>query len=103
RRRHTRCLSDWSSDVCSSDLHGPTWTNIGYLQTVETAKNHPHLKVKLGKNQGRGIASGFWFNIGGESSAACHVNEDGSVTIVEEIGRASCREREEGAAGGGAV
>src|ERR1035438_10554365 len=22
RRRHTRCLSDWSSDVCSSDL-GP--------------------------------------------------------------------------------
>src|SRR5262245_17803668 len=24
RRRHTRCLSDWSSDVCSSDLGGPT-------------------------------------------------------------------------------
>src|SRR5262245_63856256 len=23
RRRHTRCLSDWSSDVCSSDLFGP--------------------------------------------------------------------------------
>src|SRR5438045_5505610 len=22
RRRHTRCLSDWSSDVCSSDLSG---------------------------------------------------------------------------------
>src|SRR5262245_64853113 len=22
RRRHTRCLSDWSSDVCSSDLDG---------------------------------------------------------------------------------
>src|SRR5262245_63645341 len=22
RRRHTRCLSDWSSDVCSSDLAG---------------------------------------------------------------------------------
>src|SRR5215831_12048480 len=22
RRRHTRCLSDWSSDVCSSDLEG---------------------------------------------------------------------------------
>src|ERR1035438_10666054 len=21
RRRHTRCLSDWSSDVCSSDLY----------------------------------------------------------------------------------
>src|SRR5262245_63122178 len=23
RRRHTRCLSDWSSDVCSSDLRWP--------------------------------------------------------------------------------
>src|SRR5262245_66673286 len=22
RRRHTRCLSDWSSDVCSPDLDG---------------------------------------------------------------------------------
>src|SRR5205814_5948280 len=22
-RRHTRCLSDWSSDVCSSDLRSP--------------------------------------------------------------------------------
>src|SRR5437899_2928749 len=24
RRRHTRCLSDWSSDVCSSDLCSST-------------------------------------------------------------------------------
>src|SRR5205814_3572036 len=24
RRRHTRCLSDWSSDVCSSDLQRTT-------------------------------------------------------------------------------
>src|SRR5437867_5711090 len=23
RRRHTRSYGDWSSDVCSSDLHGP--------------------------------------------------------------------------------
>jgi CO/xanthine dehydrogenase Mo-binding subunit len=63
--------------------HGPTFTNIGYLQTVEAAKNHPHYKIPLGPNQGRGIASGFWFNIGGESSAACHINEDGTATIVE--------------------
>src|SRR5205814_6896991 len=26
RRRHTRCLSDWSSDVCSSDLLVDVWT-----------------------------------------------------------------------------
>src|SRR5262245_63933366 len=25
RRRHTRCLSDWSSDVCSSDLGAPLY------------------------------------------------------------------------------
>src|SRR5205814_5936861 len=29
RRRHTRCLSDWSSDVCSSDLTQPTWSTAG--------------------------------------------------------------------------
>ncbi len=63
--------------------HGPTFTNIGYLQTVEAAKNHPHYKAPLGPNQGRGVASGFWFNIGGESSAACHINEDGTATVVE--------------------
>src|SRR5438045_5511234 len=31
RRRHTRCLSDWSSDVCSSDL------NDGLLPLTQTA------------------------------------------------------------------
>ena len=50
--------------------HGPTWANIGYQQTLEAAKAHAHLKTPLGPNQGRGIASGFWFNIGGESAAA---------------------------------
>src|SRR5947209_9917199 len=63
-------------------VHGPTWQNIGYAQTLEAAKDHPHLKEKLGPNQGRGIASGFWFNIGGESSAACHINEDGTAVVV---------------------
>ena len=63
--------------------HGPTWANIGYQQTLEAAKNHPHKKIALGPNQGRGIASGFWFNIGGESSAAVHINEDGTAGVVE--------------------
>src|SRR5205814_7975487 len=34
RRRHTRCLSDWSSDVCSSDLES-LWAD----QTVCTDAN----------------------------------------------------------------
>src|SRR5205814_6619829 len=29
RRRHTRCLSDWSSDVCSSDLRHATGATSG--------------------------------------------------------------------------
>src|ERR1035438_10693983 len=29
RRRHTRCLSDWSSDVCSSDLYGKIYHVAG--------------------------------------------------------------------------
>ncbi|HEX5321923.1 MAG TPA: xanthine dehydrogenase family protein molybdopterin-binding subunit [Stellaceae bacterium] len=63
--------------------HGPTFVNIGYMQTVEAAKNHPHMQAPLGPNQGRGIASGFWFNIGGESSASVHVNEDGTIIVAE--------------------
>jgi CO/xanthine dehydrogenase Mo-binding subunit len=63
--------------------YGPTLVNVGYLQTVEAAKNHAHYKTPLGPNQGRGVASGFWFNIGGESSAAVHINEDGTATVVE--------------------
>ena len=30
---------------------------------------HPAYQVKLGPNQGRGVASGYWFNGGGEFSA----------------------------------
>ena len=63
--------------------HGPTWVNIGYLKTLEAARGTEHLKAKLGPNQGRGIASGFWHNAGGESSAAVHVNEDGTITVTE--------------------
>jgi CO/xanthine dehydrogenase Mo-binding subunit len=63
-------------------VHGPTWTNIGYLDTLAAAKNHPNYQIPLRPNQGRGIACGFWFNVGGESSAQVHVNEDGSVSVA---------------------
>src|SRR5438093_8288121 len=35
RRRHTRLVSDWSSDVCSSDL-GATWLLRGVPMVVST-------------------------------------------------------------------
>ncbi len=63
-------------------LYGPTFQNIGYIETLEAAKNHPNMQAKLGPNQGRGVAAGFWFNIGGESSATVHVNEDGTISLV---------------------
>ena len=63
--------------------HGPTFNNIGFQKTLEIARASEHLQTKLGPNQGRGIASGYWHNAGGESSASVHVNEDGTVTVTE--------------------
>src|ERR1035441_7460793 len=34
RRRHTRCLSDWSSDVCSSDLASLSWLHFANSRAV---------------------------------------------------------------------
>src|SRR5436853_968774 len=42
RRRHTRCLSDWSSDVCSSDLKEDQGINPGdELNKIEMIANRP--------------------------------------------------------------
>jgi CO/xanthine dehydrogenase Mo-binding subunit len=63
-------------------LYGPTLREVGYIECLEAAKNSDQYKSKLGPNQGRGIAAGFWFNIGGESSASIHVGEDGTVVLT---------------------
>src|SRR5919106_420284 len=63
--------------------YGPRFGPIGLIATLEAAKAHPHWNAPLGPNQGRGIASGFWFNIGGETSVTININEDGTVTVVE--------------------
>jgi CO/xanthine dehydrogenase Mo-binding subunit len=49
---------------------------------LAAAKAHPNYRIPLGPNQGRGVACGFWFNVGGESSAQVHLNEDGSVSVA---------------------
>jgi CO/xanthine dehydrogenase Mo-binding subunit len=66
----------------SKAVYGPSFQNIGYLETLQAIKDHPHYNAPLGPNQGRGLAVGFWFNIGGESSGAVHIGEDGSATVV---------------------
>jgi CO/xanthine dehydrogenase Mo-binding subunit len=63
-------------------LAGTTLNHDGYVDTIEALINHPDYNKPLGKNQGRGVASGYWFNGGGESSATVHVNEDGTVTVA---------------------
>ena len=62
--------------------YGPRFGVIGYAETLQAAKEHPHYKAPLGPNQGRGLASGFWFNVGGQSSAVVSVNEDGTVIVT---------------------
>jgi CO/xanthine dehydrogenase Mo-binding subunit len=62
--------------------YGPTYKNIGYVETLEAIAEHPHYKAPLGPNQGRGLAVGFWFNVGGESTAAVNIVEDGSAVVI---------------------
>ncbi len=63
---------------------GPIYARIGYLETVQAARHHPHYSAPLaGPNQGRGVACGFWFNYGGKSSASASVNSDGTISLVE--------------------
>ena len=61
---------------------GPKFGRIGLKQTLEAAKNHPHYKAPLGKNQGRGVACGFWFNFGGNTSVSLTVNIDGTIGLA---------------------
>jgi CO/xanthine dehydrogenase Mo-binding subunit len=62
--------------------YGPKHSHDGYAETIQVLLDHPEYNKPLGKNQGRGVASGFWFNGGGESSASIHINEDGSVVLA---------------------
>src|SRR5205814_4115531 len=84
RRRHTRCLSDWSSDVCSSDLQGreeDRWRRVLDLAVlrvldqphdldVELVAAHRHALPHRGpaepelrseeRRVGKGCSSGWW-------------------------------------------
>jgi len=80
---------------------GPVYPRVGMIETAEAAKKHPHYSAPLASlpapngsasalspqhsalKKGRGVASGFWFNIGLKSSATASVNGDGTVSLVE--------------------
>jgi len=78
---------------------GPKFGQIGYLQTLDATVASDHYKSTLpqleGRRVGRGLASGFWFNAGFQSSATVAINTDGTANVVTgstDIGgtRASC-------------
>ncbi|MCP5149244.1 MAG: xanthine dehydrogenase family protein molybdopterin-binding subunit [Ectothiorhodospiraceae bacterium] len=62
-------------------VYGPKLAHGGYVETLQAIKNHPGYKAPLGPNQGRGVASGYWFNGAGDSAATITVNADGTAAI----------------------
>ena len=64
-------------------VDGPTFNRVGLVETLEAMRDHPHYSAPLGENQGRGVAVGFWFNIGFDSSVNLAVNADGTVNLTE--------------------
>ena len=68
---------------------GPIYPRIGLIETLEAAKNSPHWNSEVdadpgnGRKRGRGIAAGYWFNVGLKSAVNLSVNEDGTVSLVE--------------------
>jgi CO/xanthine dehydrogenase Mo-binding subunit len=63
-------------------VHGAKIGHAGFAETLQALQKHPGYTAPLGRNQGRGMAVGYWFNGGGESSATVHVNEDGSAVVA---------------------
>ena len=62
--------------------YGPVYGPIGIEPTLEAVRDHPHMKAPLGKNQGRGMACGFWFNIGGQTCSDLNIGVDGTVNLT---------------------
>ena len=71
---------------------GPMTPKVGYIETLQALKDHPHYAAPIGGDgngagghirRGRGVASGFWGNNTGPASALAVVNSDGSVSLTE--------------------
>ncbi len=62
--------------------YGPKYGPIGLKTMLEAVKAHPHYRAPRGPNQGRGVAVGFWFNAGMNSSATVTLGADGSAAVI---------------------
>ena len=65
-----------------STVYGAKFQAIGLKEVLQKAKEHPNYQVALGESQGRGVAVGFWFNIGLQSSATVNVHNSGKITVI---------------------
>ena len=63
-------------------IYGETLGPIGFVETLEAARECEHYNSPVPEGQGRGIAAGFWFNRGGETSTSMNIAPDGTVTII---------------------
>ncbi len=75
---------DNSSEEGTRMVTGAVFPKIGSKETTEAAMNSAHYKSPIeGPNRGRGVANGFWFNGGMQSSVVVSVNGDGTVSLIE--------------------
>ncbi|MGA2409589.1 MAG: xanthine dehydrogenase family protein molybdopterin-binding subunit [Candidatus Binataceae bacterium] len=67
----------------SAQTAGPPFKRIGFTECLEAIKNSPHYQSRLeGPNRGRGVAAGFWFNAGLQSSATVNIHLDGTASVI---------------------
>src|SRR5437762_8897508 len=83
RRRHTRYIGDWSSDVCSSDLF-TGWTDHTDVR--------PTMLSLLGLTDDYGHDGRVVSQVLAPTAIPAALQSSDAVALAE-IGRASCRER----------
>ena len=67
----------------SAQTAGPPYKKIGFIETITALKNSEHYRAPLGgPNRGRGLAAGFWFNAGLQSSAVINLHADGTASVI---------------------
>ena len=72
-----------AADEGTQAPYGPIFPPIGLVECLKATKEHPNYIAKPAEGVGRGVAVGFWFNIGMQSSAEVRIAENGHVTIME--------------------
>src|SRR5690606_40076074 len=87
RRRHTRFSRDWSSDVCSSDLHDHIAKNIKSDGVKDRGKKRANFHVLRESNMSAILFEYLFIDYHADRNKLLN------VSFRDKIGRASCRYR----------